>query len=505
MEHPKIIVFGIDGGTWKLIKPLAEKGDLPTFKKIMDRGSFGTLMALIPCRSSTSIISFFTGKNPGKWGGLDFSCFDCDVMRYDKIMGKSRAIWEILGEHGLKSAILNLPTTHPPTPIKGAMLSGFSVSEKDEYTYPKEFKERVRGFHLGRETFLKLISGEKTMENEKALFSFFLESAKQKYQIIKDVIKDATFDFVLFWVDESDAIQHDFWGEEEYLSRFFKEIDKNLNDVIENNPDANIIVMSDHGFDSVPVYEFYPKAWLRKEGYLKLKGSIIQQWIVQAMNNFFVKIPGAYRYRYLGFLYYLLHSIKSIINKKNKKEGNQPFKIDRSWRLKKHSSESKAVGVDWSKTVASNHDFWGIKIFKENLKRDYEEVRSEIIGKMRELRDKNGEKIIKYVWKREEIFSGEGVEKFPDIAYLPNSKFLPTGFLPFSITRKRSTTQVAKVARGGHMIIREGIFLALGPNIKNVGDIGELNVLDLTPTILSMFNVSVPEDMDGKVLKEIII
>ncbi|MBI2626200.1 MAG: alkaline phosphatase family protein [Candidatus Nealsonbacteria bacterium] len=503
MNHPKIIVFGIDGGTWILLKPLAERGDLPAFKKIMDSGSYGTLMSSIPCRSSTSIISFYTGKNPGKWGGLDFSCFDCDVVRYDKIRERSQAIWETLGKYGLKSAILNLPTTYPPTPIEGVMLSGFSMSEKDDYTYPKEFKEMVRGFHSERETFLKLISGQQTMENENELFNLYLRTAKQRYQIIKDIIRNKDFNFSMFWIDESDALQHDFWGKGSYLLTFFKEIDKNLQDIMENNPDSNLIIMSDHGFDAVPIYEFYPKTWLEKEGYLKMKGTIIHRFAAKLANSLIIRLPSNYRYKYIGFIFYMLKKIKGLAIKRKKAE-NQPIKVERNWRLKKHSSESKAIGVDWSKTMAVNHDFWGIKIIKENLNRNYEELRSEIIGKMKELRDKNGEKIIKYVWKREEIFHGQDVSKFPDIAYLPASKFLPTGFLPFSITKKIKIPRGVRVSTGGHMIIREGIFLAVGPNIKKTGDIGELNVLDLAPTILSVFGIPVPADMDGRILKEII-
>lgn len=502
-HHTRIIIIGIDGGTWTLLKPWAEKGTLPTFKKIMALGVHGTLMSSVPCRSSTSLISFYTGKNPGQWGALDFSCFDCDVITYKKIREKNEAIWEILGKFGYKSAIFNLPTTYPPTPLQGVMAAGFSMSEKDEYTYPKDFKNNIKGFHSERETFLKLISGKKTMENENELFNLYLRSAKQRYQIIKDILKDKSFNFVVFWIDESDALQHDFWGQEKYLLSFFQEIDKNLNDVIENNPDSNIIVMTDHGFDAVPIYEFYPKSWLKKEGYLKLKGGRVQQWLAQAANSLAVKMPSHYRYRYIGLFHYLFNKIKNLIKKKTKEE-NQPIKVDRSWRLKKNPYDSRVKGIDWSKTMAINYDFWGIKIIRENLNRDYEEVRNEIMEKMKKLEDKNGQKIIKYVWKREEVFQGKDIQKFPDIAYLPTSKFLPTGFIPFSITKKITIPSGVRVSRGGHMIIREGIFLAVGPDINNIGDIGELNVLDLAPTILSIFKIPIPEDMDGRVLKEII-
>jgi len=49
-----------------------------------------------------------------------------------------------------------------------------------------------------------------------------------------------------------------------------------------------------------------------------------------------------------------------------------------------------------------------------------------------------------------------------------------------------------------------GIFIAHGPDIKNTGEsIGRARIIDLTPTILHMFNLEIPEDMDGKVLMNI--
>jgi hypothetical protein len=48
-----------------------------------------------------------------------------------------------------------------------------------------------------------------------------------------------------------------------------------------------------------------------------------------------------------------------------------------------------------------------------------------------------------------------------------------------------------------------GVFLACGPDIKNCGKIGDVKIYDLAPTILHLFNVPVPREMDGRVLKEI--
>ena len=49
-----------------------------------------------------------------------------------------------------------------------------------------------------------------------------------------------------------------------------------------------------------------------------------------------------------------------------------------------------------------------------------------------------------------------------------------------------------------------GIFIACGPDIKDTGEnIGRARIIDLAPTILHMFNLEIPEDMDGKVLTNI--
>lgn len=501
----KVIIIGIDGGTWTLLKPWTEKGVLPTFQKIMEKGAYGILMSSVPCRSGTAIPTFYTGKNHCKWGGFDFPSFDPDIVIYEKIKEKTLALWDILGKFGCKSAILNLPTTHPPTPTEGVMISGFNPSEEDEYAYPKDFKEKVKGFHAARETFLKLVSGKKTMENEIELFNVFKKSLKDRAEIIKNVIKDEVFNFSIFWIDESDSIQHGFWGQEKFLLDFFQEIDNILRDTLENNPNSNVIIMSDHGFATHQIYEFYPKTWLKKEGYLKLRGGRVFQWLVQAINSLVIEIPFPYRYRYIGFVQFIIDKIKNKIAKKVKKENKEINLENRNWRLKGNPVESKIIGIDWKKTIAINHDFWGIKIIRENLGRDYEKVRHEIMEKMKELSDKKGEKIIKYLWKREEIFSGNDLQKFPDIVYLPNSKFLPTGFLPFYITKNKVFPPKIRTSKGAHMTIREGIFLAMGPDVNNAGDIGEIDILDLAPTILHVFKVPVPEDMDGRVLKEILI
>ena len=46
----------------------------------------------------------------------------------------------------------------------------------------------------------------------------------------------------------------------------------------------------------------------------------------------------------------------------------------------------------------------------------------------------------------------------------------------------------------------EGIFIASGPNIKNLGEIKQAEIIDVAPTILKLYDIKKPEEMDGKII-----
>ena len=68
----KVVVIGLDGGTFKLLKPLAAEGLMPNLKKILDQGSNAILESTMPPMTGTAWSTFATGKQPGKHGVYDF-------------------------------------------------------------------------------------------------------------------------------------------------------------------------------------------------------------------------------------------------------------------------------------------------------------------------------------------------------------------------------------------------------------------------------------------------
>src|SRR3990172_11273772 len=71
MSH-KVVLIGLDGGTYRVLNPLMEEGRLPNIARLLKNGSHGTLLSTIPPVTAPAWTSLLTGKNPGKHGIFNF-------------------------------------------------------------------------------------------------------------------------------------------------------------------------------------------------------------------------------------------------------------------------------------------------------------------------------------------------------------------------------------------------------------------------------------------------
>ena len=480
-----MLLIGLDGMTWKVIKPWIDEGYLPTFGRLMENGSWGILESTIPSLSSPAIPSFFTGKNPAKLGFFDFVKPDGTLVSFNDI--KEPAIWDILGEYGYKSMIINVRTTFPPRRMNGIMVSGLPPSEESEYTYPPELKSKVKGFHLENEELRKLWKGKNF--NEK-LFTLYVQRMWRRYETVKNLAAKDGYDLITYWIEETDSIQHWYWHQKQMLRAFFKEVDKILDDATRSFPDRELLIISDHGFHGPPSHDFYPNSWLRDNGYLKLKGSKLWQQLIYLVYSFAGTSIGRVLVRHIRLI---TNKIKTLLFRRK----------DRKSHLAKSSEINFPWGVDTDNTtaIASSSNPTGIKIIKENLppNQDFKKVREEIIDKLRHFKY-GGREIITDLWEKEKIFTGRYISRVPSIVYLASEQLNSSTALNQTVLKKRS--KIGNI--GTHNNAREGIFLAYGQHIKKRMKLEKACILDIAPTVLHLFDVPVPQDMDGRVLKEII-
>ena len=482
----KLLVIGLDGATWNLLKPLVDAGELPTLKQLIKNGLCDKLESSIPPVTFPAWKCYSTGMNPAKlgvytWVGVDFKNKKMKVYNSESFEGDD--LRDYLGREGYKVGVINMPATYPPKPINGFMISGIPANEHDEYTYPQSLKkELIKNYDY------KLHPSTMFVTNEKKTLDEIKELIKLRFKVAKKYIN--TVDFLHLTIFYIDSVQHYMWkymengGEYKNAIRdVWKIIDQEMGDLISCiDKDCNIFLMSDHGFTK-QVATFYMNSWLEQEGYLVQK---------QHKINFLYSL-GVNRERlvHIAETFGLKQILMKIIPK------NIALKIpDKTGKVGIGGSSDM---IDWDKTKVIAIGEGPVYINKDNLTdTEYKALRIELVKKLKEIKDpKTNTKIIQDAYLKEDVYNGEFLDDAPDIVVMWNEGYEIRGYL--TLDGKMWDYDYEWSAH--HK--RHGIFVAHGPDIKNDVELKGTTIYDLAPTILHMFGVATPCDMDGCVLKEI--
>ena len=146
------MVIGLDGADWDLLVPWMEAGELPNLKAFLETAAIGDLTTVHPILSPVCWTSGYTGCNPGKHGIFDFQKIDPasgELLIETATHRRAQPIWMLLSDVGKRVAVMNVPMTYPPDPVRGEMISGFPFPSGDvNITYPPELHAKLKDYPL---------------------------------------------------------------------------------------------------------------------------------------------------------------------------------------------------------------------------------------------------------------------------------------------------------------------------------------------------------------------
>ena len=122
----RVLLIGWDSADWRVINPLMDSGKMPNLERLVEEGVVGNLASLHPDLSPMLWTSIATRKRPFKHGIYGFSepfPQTGAVRPITNISRKTKAIWNIVSQVGLKSIVVGWWPSHPAEPINGVMVS----------------------------------------------------------------------------------------------------------------------------------------------------------------------------------------------------------------------------------------------------------------------------------------------------------------------------------------------------------------------------------------------
>ena len=497
----KVLIIGLDGAEWDLLNLLIKEGVMPNIQKLKDGGVHGVLKSTIPPVTAPAWASFSTGKNPGKHGCFDFiklesTLTDIKIVNRSDIKGKT--FYEILDERGFKCICINLPLSWPPR-IKNGIITASITTKGNRKIFPERLLYKfpvLQGYRITPNfSLVKRGKLAEYVEDIRRLEKIRFECAKVLFRTI-----DWDLFFVLF--SGTDFIQHHLYDKlinsknEHGAIELYRDIDSYIGWFKRNSPSkTNVFIVSDHGFTTYHGI-FYVNEWLMRENYLDVCPRKIRKntnyEVVKSINR-------------TGTRKKVRTKITSLVFR-------CLIKLKFSARLYGLIKKLKPLDTDFTfepmleNTIAycPTYESWGIYInsrkkFSNGIvdEKEYKMIRSEIILKLRSLKDpKTGDPLFKAVLGKEEIYKGPYLRQAPDIIFIPNNYYYYT-----HIRMGMHLPLTTNLIHNYHA--PDEIFIAYGPDIKEGKKIHRIRIYDIAPTILHMFNVPIPSDMDGKVLKEV--
>jgi predicted AlkP superfamily phosphohydrolase/phosphomutase len=476
----RVFIIGLDGASWTGLNPLLEKGLMPHLKSMINKGTSGILESVIPPATAPAWSSFQTGKYPSKHGVVDFFMYkpwSYETEFTTSAHIKGHTLWKLLSDAGKKVIAVNVPMTYPPEKVNGIIIPGFDTPDtSSQSTHPEgildEIEKKMGAYRRYRLGWNDKIFKEKGLN---ALIDELISYTETQVESVSFLMQEYGWDVCMYHFQVTDALQHHAWdlvdqgddaykdkpaAEKQLVQDFYRRIDDKIGGLVDRaGPDTNIVVLSDHGFQTMR-RNFYVNQWLRDKGYIRENRA-----------------------------YFALRVLDNIVAMGKKL--HLPVLKDMAYPLRKSPMRNlKKIDFKRSRAYAYSYNTNYCLIV---VNKDLEDATEPLRKDLEELID-GGKKIVAAVtpWydgATEYNFSTDLVVEFSK-GYAIMQKISASKHSPF-----REATEA-----GAHEL--EGLFCIAGGNIKK-GLTAKARLVDIMPTVLHMTGCSIPDDLDGMVMHEI--
>ena len=460
-DTPRVAVIGLDCATPQLLfRDFA--AETPNIQALMQRGMWGDLASITPPITVPAWACAMTGKTPGQLGIYGFrnrkdtTYEGLSIATSDAV--KDPAVWDQLGDKGLRSLLIGVPPSFPPPKaFPGWRVACFlTPPSARSWAYPAELEtEIVTELGEGND-YIFDIPDFRRAGYDVALDQVF-KMTERRFQVGRKLAADKPWDLFMLCEIAPDRLHHVFWQHwdpthplyepgnkyESAFSEYYRFLDDQVGSLLDVLPeDAVTIVMSDHGARPM------------------MGGFCFNDWLIHER----------------------LLSVEAY-----------PSKV----------IPINEAAIDWSNTTAWGDGGYYGRLFLNVKGREphgiveperYEEVRDELIAKIEAAPGPDGGSLGTKVLKPQDVYPEvRGVA--PDlIVYFGDLAWRSVG----SIGNRSIYTYENDTGPDGANHDRMGVFAMAGLPGQSIGERKGLNLVDVGPSILSLYDLAAPEGAVGR-------
>jgi predicted AlkP superfamily phosphohydrolase/phosphomutase len=482
----------------------------------MEQGMWAPLRSTLPPMTSPAWPSFATGVYPSKHGVFDFvSAHNGSFNVINATAVDSPTLWDILSAHNKRVGVVNVPVTYPPRPVNGFMITGLLSPSNQEICYPSDLLARYDGAKAQAKAHYRVVPSVQYKPGNEAEFIQDLESLiEQRARYALRLMDDHPWDFMMVHILATDLAQHAMWrymdtGHPQHepgnpfqdaILRVFQRADAAIGALLDRLDDeTTVIVMSDHGFGPLHgVVNLNMLLW--QAGLLHFKRTPMAQLRAFTFRH---GLTPALAYRWLSRL-----NLQNVVSRVSKSTRNAAFNKFLSFE-----------DIDWKRTIAYSLGHMG-QIYLNIKGReapptragtaerngrtgpalDYDRTCERVIEALQTLKTPDGRPMLDRAVRQSVLSPGAHLSEGPDLhVVLDGYRYISC---PLFATDGNVISQQIRGDSGSHRM--NGILIAYGPHIAKGAAVTKAHIVDLAPTVLHLLDCPIPDDMDGRVLTEIL-
>jgi predicted AlkP superfamily phosphohydrolase/phosphomutase len=495
MPKAPLVVLVLDTGDTEMVDRWVAEGRLPALGALRERGLWGTTGGPETVCEYGMGLTLFSGVSRRDHGYYYFrqlrpGTYDLQTMRPPDVP----PFWATLTASGERALIVDVPDIRPVRGLPGLQLSDWAThhgSVNEPEAEPAELLDRVRSVFGHR----IVIHGKRdsTPEEDLDIHARLLDKVRKKGALCRHLLDDGPFDVVVIGFSETDLASHQFWryrGESGGTSLdtplrhgirdVYEAVDAEMGRLLARMPEANAFIVSLYG-----IQDQYPTS------------TLIESFLERLGYHVPVADGAKRRSRPLALIRTLVpESLRRRISRR------LPASAQEELLARKLRQET-----DWSRTTAFAVPSLFTSFVRVNLEgrepqgivglgSEYRALLDRIeedLGKLTEW--DTGKPVVERVSRTTELFGGEPPEVLPDL-------FVEWKAGPRLLSRVRHPRAALYQPRPAYCPDSQeklfGFVAGAGPGIPPAGNVGQIDLLDLAPTFLSLLGRPVPPSMGGR-------
>ena len=425
MEKQPLLIIGLDGATFDLLRPFVEAERLPNIARLMAQGQSAELLSTWPPLTLPAWTSFMTGVDPSVHGITDL------VMRWPHpehlrpASAHGRALptfLSSLSQRGLRVAALGVPGTYPPEEINGIHISGFDAPGADrahkDAVWPQEYWSELQAKGGWRyATFNEHRGGQEQLNHA---LQCMLEDISAKENIILSTFNKEKWDVFFVHLQASDTAAHHFWhtydkksprylgdAYQHLLPMVYSRLDALIGKILSAaDDDLQVLLVSDHGMGGASNQRVHLNRFLAEHGFLKFKNSL-SSTVRQTSGSVLRGLLGRLPRESMGILRRALPD----------RFFSTALGVLRGQDVDRENTCAFSDEFDYSPSIwLHSKDRFSKGTVEPEAK---EELLEQLEALCLKLKDKDGRALIQKTYRPKDVYRGEYINRLPDLILEP--------------------------------------------------------------------------------------